>query len=341
MENKDTIVPDIERNKEIFEYEMTELLIKLKGEFAVLRGEEFSGNNIGMRAAKVDVDYKPPEFNVSAPGNIGSELPQPSEYKSAKISPPRIGGIKIPETTQFGGVYKKSDRGETPARMMKRFEETLVVPMADVNSFVIKRETEIKIECKSIPGFIPGEAKNFVFGKNCESIPKDIKAGMPKLKTNGIGKTFATREFDRLSNRALGFTKVGTNISNIHLSSTLVIPSVAAVERHPIAIVPGVSMNALKKCSADIDLLRTGDVGIGNAAVVNVPSYDPSVTDAMLQKNVGVSVMVGLPVIDIDTKKPTFENIDIIKDAASDLPEIPEKPDFSGYIADILDSLKD
>lgn len=341
MENRDTVVSDIERNKEIFEYEMTEVLIKLKGEFAVMRGEELNGGNIGMRAAKVDIDYKAPEFNISAPDNMSTELPQPSEYKSVKISSPHIGGIKMPEISQFGGMPEKSDRGETPAQMLKKFEETFVIPKADVNSFVIKRETDIKIECKSIPNFIPGEARNFVFGQNRESISKDIKAGIPKLKTNDIGKTFASREFGRLPNKALEIPKIRTNISNIHLSSNPVIPCVAAVERLPIVKVPGVSMNALKKCIADIDSLRTGDVGIGNAAVVNVPSYDPTVIDAVHQNNIGVSDRVGIPVIDINFTKPIFEEIKMSKAAPPDLPEVAEKPDFSGYIADILDSLKD
>lgn len=338
MENRETVVSDIERNKEVFEYEMTEVLLKLRGEFAAIRGEELAGENIGASAGKVDVDYNAPELAVSSPDNISTELPKLTEYKAVTVSSPHIEGIGMPEIPQFSGVPKKPGQAETPAQMLKRFEQTFDIPKADVSRYAIKRETDVKVECKSMPRLDMGGAGKHTLNNYTESVTQSIIAAMPKLKPELTGKTFAAGEFAVGTDKAPELPKAKISVGNLKATAKNTIPRAAAVEKHPIAKLPDVSASAVTKRIADTSALQVGNVD-GLKGFAKAPSCDFAVYDAVLKSKTGGIDRSGIPVIGVDFPMPVMEAIKTSKAVPPELPKVPEKPDFSGYIADILGSL--
>lgn len=88
---KDTINEmNVEKNKELFEYEMTEVILKLKGEFAVVSGKDSRYKDVAVDQTKLDVSVEPlpkvgtPTQLVSVP-NAVIDLPIPE--KSFGVTP--------------------------------------------------------------------------------------------------------------------------------------------------------------------------------------------------------------------------------------------------------------
>lgn len=55
MENKQIALSDVERNKELFEYEMTEVILQLKGEFAKVSGKDMKLDNSQLSVPSVNI----------------------------------------------------------------------------------------------------------------------------------------------------------------------------------------------------------------------------------------------------------------------------------------------
>ena len=102
MEQNNAQTFDIEKTKELFEYEMTEVILNLKGEFAVISGEQNR-----YRDAAVDRE----KLKVAAPAalpEINAEIRQ-TAIPATEIG--EIGEIKAPERT----VGEVPDIPEVPA----------------------------------------------------------------------------------------------------------------------------------------------------------------------------------------------------------------------------------
>lgn len=101
MENQGIENMDIERNKELFEYEMTQVLIQLKGEFAAISGKDV--NFAGSAAEENIVEFSPisiPEVeldknNITAPETVKISAVEIPEIKAESIN------LSAPETEKF------------------------------------------------------------------------------------------------------------------------------------------------------------------------------------------------------------------------------------------------
>lgn len=73
MENKNTILSDVERNKELFEYEMTQVILQLKGEFAKVSGKDMGIPADDLSAPQINVPTSIPNVTV-APVSLNNDI---------------------------------------------------------------------------------------------------------------------------------------------------------------------------------------------------------------------------------------------------------------------------
>lgn len=62
--NNNVALSDVERNKELFEYEMTEVILQLKGEFVKLSGKDLNLKTAQLSAPKINIQNNIPEIKV-------------------------------------------------------------------------------------------------------------------------------------------------------------------------------------------------------------------------------------------------------------------------------------
>lgn len=65
MENNNITLSDVERNKELFEYEMTEVILQLKGEFAKVSGKDLHLDNAQFSTKKLNIQSEIPDISVT------------------------------------------------------------------------------------------------------------------------------------------------------------------------------------------------------------------------------------------------------------------------------------
>lgn len=65
MENNSITLSDVERNKELFEYEMTEVILQLKGEFAKVSGKDLHLDNAQFVTKKLNIQSEIPDIYVA------------------------------------------------------------------------------------------------------------------------------------------------------------------------------------------------------------------------------------------------------------------------------------
>lgn len=90
MESKNIALSDAERNKELFEYEMTQVILQLKGEFA-----KVSGKDIGLDAEQLTAPQ------ISVPESIATVSMMPSANNDI-VDVPTVDGCHQIPTVQLG-----------------------------------------------------------------------------------------------------------------------------------------------------------------------------------------------------------------------------------------------
>lgn len=87
MENKQIALSDVERNKELFEYEMTEVILQLKGEFAKVSGKDMKLEDAQLSAPSIQIGAKIPSVSIKA---IALDLQKADTIDSDKLALPEI-----------------------------------------------------------------------------------------------------------------------------------------------------------------------------------------------------------------------------------------------------------
>lgn len=72
MENKQIALSDVERNKELFEYEMTEVILQLKGEFAKISGKDMKLKDARMEVPNLKINTELPTVDTVS---LGVQVP--------------------------------------------------------------------------------------------------------------------------------------------------------------------------------------------------------------------------------------------------------------------------
>lgn len=91
MENKQIALSDVERNKELFEYEMTEVILQLKGEFAKVSGKDMKLDDVQLSAPSIQIGAKIPSVSIET---IALDLQEADTIDSDKLALPKIAIIK-------------------------------------------------------------------------------------------------------------------------------------------------------------------------------------------------------------------------------------------------------
>ena len=114
MENIDKTLTDVERNKELFEYEMTQVILQLKGEFASLDSSDLNIDPSSFEVKKPELNFESKSVELDA-RNITVESVGDLRKDGYEISAPSvtIGQIAVPE-------YKKTEPAETAAIDVKK-----------------------------------------------------------------------------------------------------------------------------------------------------------------------------------------------------------------------------
>ena len=114
MENIDKTLTDVERNKELFEYEMTQVILQLKGEFASLNSSDLNIDPSSFEVKKPELNFESKSVELDA-RNITVESVGDLRKDGYEISAPSvtIGQIAVPE-------YKKTEPAETAAIDVKK-----------------------------------------------------------------------------------------------------------------------------------------------------------------------------------------------------------------------------
>lgn len=89
MEHKAIENIDIERSKELFEYEMTEVLLKLKGEFAVVSGKDTHYSEVAVDTEDLSLDIA--ALPVIEQNQVQVQVPS-TDIAEIEIKPVKTGG---------------------------------------------------------------------------------------------------------------------------------------------------------------------------------------------------------------------------------------------------------
>ncbi len=251
---------DIEKAKELFEYEMTDVLLNFKNEVAALRKDP--------NADYLNMEIKKPEFTFEAP-----EL----EVKSAAVD--------------------------------------------EVKAVAAPSMAELQLEAAAVPGAALTDKKVSVAPFSTElDVSSDVKVPEGITVPDG-GYTLSASAPDVVSPSV---TSVPDSVS---LPAAKVVTEVQSVQVN----VPDTSVSA-----DSFSLPAADEVRAPAAPVVIRPAVDMSLFD------IPAPVMTMKGVSGYDAKMPKAPSMTDMPELKVETvyPEIPEKPDFSGYIDDILSSLE-
>ncbi|SFC28651.1 hypothetical protein [Ruminococcus albus] len=297
MKKEDALVTDIERNKELFEYEMTEVLIKLKGEFATVKGEDVKGDNIGMTVEKPNIELKEPKISVDDIHVDIAEIPKVAEVKPIKVT---LLDKLLSETSKItapGEIRIAKKDPASPKQLLKDLNERFDIPEISITCFSgLKKDidrsaitSKVEIPSVNIGSVKTGSADNNV----SVTVANDF---------NIPGKISAAAKDKPVLSEAV-------SVGNITVPEIKTAPALAGMAVK--------NMDAVRVKGTDIPAVKAG--------------FDPDI-------KIGVSVSVAVP--DLEMPKPDIEDFKSEKAKMPAFPDVPEKPDFSGYIEDILNSFK-
>ena len=89
MENIDKTLTDVERNKELFEYEMTQVILQLKGEFASLNSSDLNIDPSSFEVKKPELNFESKSVELDA-RNITVESVGDLRKDGYEISAPSV-----------------------------------------------------------------------------------------------------------------------------------------------------------------------------------------------------------------------------------------------------------
>lgn len=273
MEENKAVLTDMKEAKELFEYEMTAVLLNVKGSFGEMN-KEAGSEYLDMEVPKTEIDYKAPDIELSGIGYTASD-----EIKTEAFSAEPF-RVQSPDIT-LG----------TADTTVHQFDAGSFRPAIDKGAFA----------AAAVSG-----TDSISFGTDFE------KPDLSAAKTAAAEKA-----------------ALGTGVSAQAL--------ISGAESAKTAVKPEVSIGAAETAVPEISAFGklpeqkvTGKVG------VTLP--DSSVSAAYtLPAAEKPEVKAAVPKLGIGFEMPVFQKSGT---TAPKFPEIPEKPDHSAYISEILDSIR-
>ena len=146
MENKVENV-NIEKNKELFEYEMTEVILKLKGEFAAFSGKDTKFSEIVVDDAKLCINT-PEVVQVKIEGGH-VEVPAIVSVQQTKTARVELKStiLQLPVIPQISDEDVRNKKNAYSSRKANVWQEIAVPPLPSISKLtVIKESTKKSLE---------------------------------------------------------------------------------------------------------------------------------------------------------------------------------------------------
>lgn len=173
-EEKELTLSDVEKNKELFEYEMTEVILQLKGEFAKISGKDMNCDVTDVSVEKPDIKMEVPDIavkpvSIDTAGIIGADkfaalgsIPAPAIEKGS-INTPEIPDISaaVSERTAVTVAPFEIDGLNVKTPLVTGIEaagfkpESEAIDVPDIR-IEVNKETAVSVEKTdvSVPGSI-------------------------------------------------------------------------------------------------------------------------------------------------------------------------------------------
>ena len=364
MQGLTTKEMDVEQNKELFEYEMTEVLLKLKGEFAVVSGQDtrYAESSVDESKLAVNLSDIPKveagqvKIDVEVSGTETLEIDP--KMTDAPVSVEKI-NLAVSDTAGLNvGIIDPKNIVQIPVlidnEVIKSVDRQVTMPSVNTTTeFVVNSAFDFG-DLKKGTGLVEMIEKGLAASEKSLDEEKKLKALENELAdiankayVNINYQEAITKETDFKSEynipgiveKSLELTDDnGLNGVSLQLSSDV---------RDSLAARPSVSVNStndikVENISVDMpdacDFSYAGDIDLNDIKDIAV---DFDINDVKMPIEMeAVSVSLGqVPVV--DAKAPTIPDLaDVnVSSTAAELPELPEIPDFSSYVNELIDSL--
>ncbi|MCM1508172.1 MAG: hypothetical protein NC177_13740 [Ruminococcus flavefaciens] len=292
MENKQIALSDVERNKELFEYEMTEVILQLKGEFAKVSGKDMKLDDAQLSAPSIQTEAKIPSVSIDT---IALDLQEADTIDSDKLALPKItitktsidcpavptvkivpiGEIKV-DKTQLDCLAANAD---VTANLEK---VKIVLPSVEaVNSKITipQINADTVIEAQSTPHF-----DGLLIPKKIEYTPHDVAIQQIAVDVPNTELT------------------VNDNLVSVNVDVSVNVPVVPTV-----AVYNNVSVDVQKASKMGVDPVIPNQTQYTATEVeIKMPGVDVANTSVKINLDAEKVVLQ-----DIKVNVPTIKNIDI------------------------------
>lgn len=312
MENKQIALSNVERNKELFEYEMTEVILQLKGEFAKVSGKDMKLDDVQLSAPSIQIGAKIPSVSIE---NISLDLQEAETIDSDKLVLPEIAITKTSVDCPAVPTVKIAPIGEIQVDKTQ-----LDCPAANAAVAVTLEDVEIVLP-------------------NVNAVKSNIK--IPQTDADTAIEVKSTSHFDGVSTpEKIDYTphdvaiqqiavdvpntksKVNSNLVSVNVDVSVNVPVVPTV-----AVYNNVSVNVQKASEMGVDPVTSNQTQYTATEVeIKMPVVD--VADTSVEINFDAE-KADLQDIKIDVPAINKINIAVIdsvttKNTAIELPSVQE-----------------
>lgn len=389
MENSTNItLSDAERNKELFEYEMTQVILQLKGEFARISGKDIGMDVEQLAAPQISLPEPLPNVVMTPP-----LVNQPIEVPSACTNR-QIPEVQLPDSNIVSPAVPIPSIKTIPSVRIDRTEsECPVIPVLSISA-IPSEKTEL--DYPNVSGITKTTAKEVVFSLPSVSFdsPKVQLASIPEITLEPSKVTDISSEIKTPSGKfEILIEPVSPTVpdAKIQLPSTvdvnveipqINVPQINVVKQYASANVQlepisqiSVPAPPIAKYNAET-VKKDAAVQVDNVTVPQMKKYTPTVIQSQFTGSTTVhtpaikafqpcsvqvhnpDINVSLPRISIPEMKATAyceprykaENVEvpmaptvvlpIVTISSFDSISIPETPNVSSDIENILESVK-
>ncbi len=290
MEEKDNVtLSDVERNKELFEYEMTEVILQLKGEFAKFTGKDLSFDESQVEVKKPEIS-EIPQVSMELNGfeNEVAEVKAGSnQFDLPELNMPEInvdcksvGSINIDSIS--GGQMPLIEKPET------------VIPNAsisieEVNVSGLDSESLSAVDVPSVPAGVAS-------GKLADLAAVDVNPGQAVVGNVNV-----------------------TPMQPITLSS-------AEVSKPEVTVAETKSISLNDNITAQVDKEAFDNIKVPVVGAVKVSTIDPNANGVQVSvegMSANGSQAVGVDLPDMKNLQSKIDNIQEMTISPNKIPEVP------------------
>lgn len=189
MDNKQIALSDVERYKELFEYEMTDVILQLRGEFAKVSGKDLNLEHVEMSAPSVDLE---------------------TDFPNVKLEPIAL------ETQETIGIA--CDSTTIPSVAIDKTDVSCpTVPVVNIEALENVQIYKSQLNCPAVNIHISSGLKKVLVEKTSLSpVNTDITVPRVHEDSKAVIRTFTLTEIDGVS------AGVSANIPNVGINTMLV-----------------------------------------------------------------------------------------------------------------------